>query len=395
MNRSIYLPETDNGTFRPLQLLENLDAGAEHIVMRVKDWPAADRALWEAGTARRDGTRLSLKFRSLYAEQLRQISIDLAWKSYGRFLHILAERGELDPAAGPTDRVTFDAVAVYFDALRAAGNIDNTIKARMFHLRTALHIMTPRQDFGWITRPDDVSLDSLLLAEPDPNKFVVPSPELFRWGLRLMDIPALDALPEKPETRMAACQDFRNGLIIALLACRAPRLGSLSQMCVGKNLYLLNGEYWARLQSQIVKNKRELEYSLPAKLTPYIDRYLAEVRPVLIDTTRSDALWGNSNGGAFTYRSIQTMINRQTLTEFGASFGPHRFRDSFASTLAAADPRNPGLAAVLLGITEQVVNEHYRKGRQADAARKLQANLTEERERTKLLARRAFGARTS
>ena len=58
------------------------------------------------------------------------------------------------------------------------------------------------------------------------------------------------------------------------------------------------------------------------------------------------------------------------------------------------DPTNPGFAAVILGITDAVVNEHYRKARQADAARKLQANLRAERERTRATAERTFGLRS-
>ena len=92
------------------------------------------------------------------------------------------------------------------------------------------------------------------------------------------------------------------------------------------------------------------------------------------------------------------MIFRQTQaetgTKFAKAFGPHRFRHAFATALAEADPSSPGLAAVILGITEAVVNEHYRKARQADAARKLQANLRAERERTRATAERAFGMRS-
>ena len=106
-------------------------------------------------------------------------------------------------------------------------------------------------------------------------------------------------------------------------------------------------------------------------------------------------MWGNSNGGTFTYRSIETMVFRASLREFKHSFGPHISRDAFASTLAEADPTNPGLAAVILGITEGVVAAHYRQARQTDAARKLQANLAEERERTRHIAERAFGRRFS
>jgi hypothetical protein len=51
-----------------------------------------------------------------------------------------------------------------------------------------------------------------------------------------------------------------------------------------------------------------------------------------------------------------------------------------------------GLAAVVLGITEGVVNAHYRQARQADAARKFQQNLREERARTAAVARRALGS---
>ena len=159
----------------------------------------------------------------------------------------------------------------------------------------------------------------------------------------------------------------------------------------GHNLYRQNGEFWVRLQSAIVKNKRELEYSLPPELTPFFDRYLAEIRPRLLDPALTDAVWGNGNGGTFTYRSIETMMFRASLREFKHSFGPHITRDAFASTLAEADPANPGLAAVILGITEGVVAAHYRQARQADAARKLQANLREERERTRHIAERAFG----
>jgi integrase len=165
-------------------------------------------------------------------------------------------------------------------------------------------------------------------------------------------------------------------------------------MRLGKNLYKRNGEYWARLQSMIVKNKRELHYSLPKALTAYIDRYLAEIRPLLLDPIATDSVWGNGDGGAFTYRSIGTMIFRQTANKFPENFGPHRFRHAFASTLAEVDPTNPGLAAVILGITEAVINEHYRKARQADAARKLQANLREERERTRAVAEREFRQRS-
>ncbi|NNM57536.1 hypothetical protein [Acidocella sp.] len=360
------------------------------IVTPVALWPQKDQQCWREGTDPIAGLR-----RPRYADTLTPRSIKAAWQSHGRLLHILAEHGLLDPDIGPAARVTFESVALYFDELRAAGNSDNTIKGRMFHLRTGLHIMAPKVSFDWITRPDDVPLDAILKQELRDDLFVPDAKLLFEWGLSMMtDQP----LPEDSTERLETCRKFRNGLIIALLACRAPRLGSLSQMRLGKNLYKRNGEYWARLQSMIVKNKRELHYSLPEILTPYLDRYVSEIRSKLLDPVATDAVWGNGDGGAFTYRSIQTMLFRRTQAKVGqkfdAAFGPHRFRHAFATALAEADPTNPGLAAVILGITEGVVAAHYRQARQADAARKLQANLAEERERTRHIAERAFGRRS-
>jgi len=352
------------------------------LVLAQSAWPAIDQQLWETGTVPVTGLR-----RQRHADTLKPRSIYAAREGYGRFLAILAERGLLDPAAGPLERVTFESVAEFFDALQDAGNADNTIKARLFHLRMALRIMIPKAEFDWITRPDGYSLDSFLQQEPADDVPLPPASTLFKWGLELM---GAEPMREEQCQKLKSCREYRDGLIIALLASRAPRVGSLAQMLIGQNLYMLNGEYWAHLQSMIVKNKRTLEYSFPAELIPYIDRYLAEIRPILLDPKRTNALWGNGNGGSYTYRSIETMIFRRTLKRFGHSFGPHAFRDAFASALATHDPRNPGLAAVILGITEGVVNAHYRKARQADAARKLQADLREERAKTKKFANRDF-----
>ena len=136
------------------------------MVLRVADWPTQDKELWKAGTTPAFG----LRRRRLHAEKLRPKSIELAWQGYGRFLAVLKAQGPLDPEFGAGERVTYDSVATFFDALRAENNNDNTIKARLFHLRTALRIMVPEQNFDWLTRPDGCSLDTLLPAEPRKSR---------------------------------------------------------------------------------------------------------------------------------------------------------------------------------------------------------------------------------
>jgi len=356
-----------------------LARGAPHLVLPSELWPVKDRESWRAGT----DPMPRLQRCSRYADRLAPRSIDLARKSYGRLLAVQEMNGLLDPEIGPLERITVEAAHLYFDELRAAGNVDNSIKGRLFRLRTAMHIMTPGQNFDWITRPDGVSLDALLKQCQRSDMFIPDALALYEWGLSLMNF---EKLPGQLFQRLEACREFRNGLIITLLACRAPRLESLSRMRLGRNLERVNGEYWVRLESKIVKNRRTLEYTLPGGLTPYIDRYLAEIRPLLLDPMSTDAVWGSGDSGAYTYRSISTMMFRQSERRFGEKFGVHRFRHALASTLATADPRNPGLAAAVLGITEAVLNEHYRKARQMDAGLKLQADLIAERQRVRLIA---------
>ena len=136
---------------------------------------------------------------------------------------MLATQGPLNPELNPGDRVNYDTVATFFDSLRAENNKENTIKARLFHLRTALRIMLPEQNFDWLTRPDGCALDTLLPAEPKEKPFVPSAVQLFQWGMRLMQAPELAAWPSCSEESLQFCRDFRNGLIITLLASRAPR----------------------------------------------------------------------------------------------------------------------------------------------------------------------------
>jgi integrase len=324
---------------------------------------------------------------------LRAKSIEHAAKGYGWFLASQAAHGPLDPALGPAGRVTLASVASYVDFMRARQNKNRTIKSRLFHLRTALRIMVPAAEFDWITRPDGVSLAVWLPDEPVEKPFLPTTRQLFDWGLEMMQIPIRADGPAAPHQRLQLCRAYRNGLMIAILACLAPRVGSLSKMRLEKNLFWRSGEHWVRLQGSIVKNKRDHEYAIPPQLTPYVSRYLAEIRPLLLDPSYCDAVWGNGQGGALSAQAVQTMLFRESLKKFGHGFGPHIARHALASSLASADPLNPGLAAVVLGVSEGVVQAHYRQARQRDAALQLQQNLREERERTQAAAQRAFTSR--
>ena len=357
------------------------------MVIPLHDWPEADRRLWEAGEW------LNAKPRHPgLGSRLKPVSVKGAMEGYGRFLAVLRDRGDILSGETPAQRVTPQRIARFVAALREEGNLANTIKVRLFFLRMAIRIMEPEQDLVWLTRPGGHSLDSLLPQEPK-EMVIIASPDLYRWGLGLMNDGAADMAIDgqrwSEETlQLRRDRRFRDGLIIAILACRAPRLRALVGIRIGRQFKQIGEEFWLCFSKADIKNRKAIEYSLPEGLTPYVRRYLEEVRPRLLGPVQSDSLWVIEQGVSFGEKGLTKMIERRSFARFGQTFGPHRFRHSLATTLAEEDPANPGLAASMLGITEGVVAEHYRKARQHHAARLLQKDLAADRDRTRLLAER-------
>ena len=347
------------------------------MVIKLEDWPEGDRRLWEAGQW------LHTKPRKLgFGSKLQPVSIRNAMKSYGRYLAVRRDAGDLHPAETPAERVIPHRVSGFVTALREQGNKPNTIKTRLMELSTAVRIMQPETDLAWLTRPGGYSLDSLLPQEPQDFP-IIPSPVLYRWGLGLMDESASREVMSFEDDRA-----FRDGLIIAILACRAPRLRTLAGIRIGQQLKKIGEEFWLCFGKADVKNRKAIEYSLPENLAPYIQKYLDVVRPRMLGLVRTDWLWVIEQRAPFKDIGIATMIERRSLQRFGFAFRPHRFRHYLATTLAEEDPKNPGLAAALLGITEAVVAEHYRRVKQIRVAIQLQKQLADERDRTRLLAER-------
>jgi hypothetical protein len=153
-----------------------------------------------------------------------------------------------------------------------------TIVVAVSALSCASRIFAPEQNWEWIWRPNGVPLASHLKG---PRKeFSVPHPsELFRWGLELLTL-----ADEQKRARDRLAQ-YRDGLMICLLAGRAIRIQSFMLMKLGDDLFL-HGERWRlKFEPDEVKNKRWIEVNAPKTLTPWIEKYLHEIRPALLRRT--------------------------------------------------------------------------------------------------------------
>jgi site-specific recombinase XerD len=348
------------------------------LVVPLAAWPEIDRRLWQAGLDPGDGLD-----DPAYAAGLQPATITNARKGYGRLLAVLAAADDLDPTVMPAERVTRARATDYLKALRAAGNDVDTIIARFMELRMALRLLQPETyaRFGWLTE----SLKARLPKSRRQPIEAIDSAVLADWGEQDMDdAPALTT----PRTRSLG---LRNGLLVAILTAFAPRQRSLAAMRLGRQVTCHGEGYRIALEPADVKNRKRLEYDVPPHLVPYVRRYLAEARVVLLGGRQHDWFWVNQNGARLDEKGIAGIIRRASQIRFGKSIGAHRFRHGFASTAARLLPGNPGLAAGALGVSEAVVAEYYDKASTAAAAAVFQASLEEDRRQTEALARRAFG----
>jgi len=344
-----------------------------------RTWPEIDRQMWAAGL--QGGDILTGPRRAVH---LRPATILRMAQTYSGWLAFLRCKATLDPQALPMARVTRENVTAYVDKLRET-NRSTSIILICSALRGVLQIMHPGADFGWITSPNGQSLASVLPATPPRSPPVFHSKVLYKWGLSLMRDALLEGNPDKRR------RDYRDGLLIALFAARAPRVRSMASLRLGTSV-IRNEDTWQLIfEGDDIKTKRRIAYALPIGLSGAMARYVAVEREELLAGKTHDWFWVNQYGGPLTARYIHMMVPTRSKKAFGTAFGPHRFRHAMGTTAPITDPAHPGVAAAILGISERMVEEHYNLARQADVASKFHASLRKNRAATQSVARREFG----
>lgn len=346
------------------------------LVLKLEDWPTAHRALWEAGTVPKAG-RLA---RPKHADRLRPTSIRNARRGYGAFLAALSDAGLAIDTPRATDLATAENVARFVDVLFARGNLPNSIRQRLFNLRTAFRIMAPLVPLDWITRPSGVSINELYPQEFGHEDTLDPR-QLTALGLELLRLSRTAPILNDVAKRRA-----RNGLFCALVAAFPGRIGTLAVMRLGQAVIDQGDRVLLSFAARDVKNGRRLECELPGHLLPHFRHYVDEVLPSMGGSPPGAAFWRNVDGSPFEYAGIMQMFRRLTARELGHTFGTHAARGGMSTALAGIAPDRPGLAAAVLGSSEAVVERHYLKATMLDASREANSALEEEREELRLRA---------
>lgn len=339
-------------------------------VLPISEWPPADGVAWGRALEPGDvlepgGPAAGWSMRTVGKHQ----------KGYGRWLAFLASHDQLDAATSPIDRAIPDSVASYARELSTM-NSPRTVIGRLEELRDVLRVMAPRRDWSWIgriaarcgRREADILRKRARLRS---------SPELYQLGVDLMKR-AGDIEFGTPLKRAVA---FRDGLMIAILAARPLRRGSLAAL----QLTDISGRgdtMWMTVPEEATKTGSPIELPLPATLSEAITAYLNEHRPVLLRGITCDAFWVSQARRAMGAMAIYLRIVKLTREAFGVPINPHLFRDAAATTIAIEDPVHVRVAATVLGHKSlRVTEKHYDQSQMIHACRCYQKFLSGRRHR--------------
>ena len=344
----------------------------------LEEWPEPDQQVWRR--ALHDGDLLEDS--GLLAD-LRPISLAHYRSSYGRWLwHVTTMHPDAlreEPAA----RITRERVDGYVGLLRRC-NAPLTVVDRMRGLKRVAHVIAPFANWRWLDRM--VSKVSAR-ARPirDKRSRMRPPDEVFRAALDLLATAETGQFTSDTKRALA----YRDGLLLAVAASRAPRVSNLAMMEVSRHLQRIGATWMLSFSGSETKNGDPLVLQLPEELTEPFERYLAHWRPILLAGRISNRLWISMHRRPLDAKSIHEVFCRRTRRLFGQPLNPHLLRACLVTETAIRDPEHVGITSPILGHrASSTGTEHYNLAGQHEAAQQWQQLALKLRDGARQRARR-------
>jgi integrase/recombinase XerD len=301
---------------------------ASKLQLPFEQWPKDDRKRWE--DAFREGDFFDDDQRGTHLSEPTRKALRVAYAQYLRFLsnihpNLLTKSPEL--------RLDRKLIAEYVGLLRKT-NQDISVATSLHHLRLALRLICPKEDWSWFL----TITKRIAAAAPTKAKKYgrVTSAELYLLGLKLMDEAIVEAA-DQPEISKVSAMKYRDGLLIALLSLVVLRRRTVTALRIGKQL-IKSGALWAlSIPPEDVKGKRSLDFGLSADFCDRVDVYLQKYRPRIPGAKSHNGLWPSNKGAPMSSNAIYDLVRKRTREAFGFSVNPHRFRHA-AGTLWSTKP---------------------------------------------------------
>ena len=319
--------------------------GPDRRSMPVSDWPEADREIWKAALVPGDlldegGAR------ARYAEA----SNLMVPAGYGFWLTWLSQRGLLDPEGSPAERIQPETVAAWVAEMQHRPLASNTILTRLQALHAMAKLLDGGKDWRWIRRIEARIRTRHVPARSKRDR-LVGAADLLALGLQLMEgVAALTTV------RLRAMQ-FRDGLIIALLAARPLRLRNLAGLELDRTLVARGDGWWIEIPGIETKTGQPIDVPWPEGLNLALATYLDQHRPILCSLNNrwtrpvGNALWVSMHASPMGYFALarydrQADGNRLRPVRQSTSVprlrgDQHRHRGPGARPHRLANPRAP------------------------------------------------------
>jgi len=347
----------------------------DKLYLSYEDWPEDDQRRWE--TAFKAGTDL-FDDSGPAAHLAEQTRLRLQY-TYGKFLAFLSVHDASllsRPPAARLDRTTIEAYVRWQPA--SCGGI--TLTNYLHHLWMTVRYICPGEDWSWLRT---IIKRIAAQAKPKPEKHhLVTSETLYALGIELMDGAVTSANATK-NMSIAHALDFRDGLIIALLALIPLRRRTLAALRIGKHL-VRSGDLWALdIPAKDIKTKRSLEYPISPELSGRIDLYINQFRCRIPSAGAHDYLWTSRRGGRQMHDgAIYHTIRGRTREALGFPVNVHQFRRAAPTLWSSRDPANVRGSKDLLGHTTFNTTEKYYIMAQSRVAGRVLARAIERAKRS-------------
>lgn len=331
-------------------------------------WPDLDRRCWEF--ANREGDLLTGRGPAASWKPKTRFT---ARKAYGNWLRFLRDTGRLTEAHTVGARLTPENLRAYIGELRSRAS-PNTVLTQLRYLSATISVMDHEANRDLLKLALSRLTPSARQVRDKVPRLISPVVllELGRslianWQTRTAHDPRLNAM------------DYRDGLMIAMLALCPIRLGNLAAVVIGEHLNYHNGRPHLAFTAQEMKSGRPLEFELPCLLHDAMETYLRDIHPKLyVGEQRGSPLWPSLAKGKpqMSERGIYTRITQVTKKHLGRSVSPHLFRDAAATFITELAPEHAAMAAAVLQHANlQVTMRHYVHGQQHQAAHKYHAAI--------------------
>ncbi|MEQ1714661.1 MAG: hypothetical protein ABL907_01530 [Hyphomicrobium sp.] len=297
-------------------------------------WPLQDRhALEDAfagGHSDLDSDDDELPYRAMaaeWAESTRLKNVEF----YTRWIEFLEKNDFLDPFASPSSRITRQRLRAYVASLARVSSVTRAMYLE--GLRDTLRIIDPNGDYRFLSR-QVLRLHRKATPSRNQRHMLISPSEMFHAGIDYMQSALADS-----ETDKEAANMYQDGLMIAMIACKALRRANFATMQIGANIDRnADNEFEVRFASIETKQRRRIQAQLSQRLTPFIDRWLNRVRLVLTEGRNSDAMWIGGAGADLTPSAFYHRFCKITVKMFGVTFNPHFVRKIVATGMAISHP---------------------------------------------------------